>query len=227
MRRVTRPLAQRLSRNFRRYVMLYLSDVAVLYRRRMNAAARDSQPPGSTGWRSALSGLCMVHCLATTVLLALLSAAGGMLGAPWIHEVGLTLAMIMGAIALGRGILEHGYYDAERGRRAWPRRDGRRADHAARRHRRRSTRSSASRSWRSATSSTSSPPNRLPARLPARASQAYFNLNGPSRSSHASRANRCARPPRERLVAARRAMDRHARGGVRCAGRLRPAGLRL
>jgi hypothetical protein len=56
-----------------------------------------------------LSGLCLVHCLATTVLLALLSAAGGVLGAPIIHEVGLTLAMIMGAVSLGRGILQHGY----------------------------------------------------------------------------------------------------------------------
>jgi hypothetical protein len=56
-----------------------------------------------------LSGLCLVHCLATSVLLALVSAAGGFLGAPIIHEVGLGLAMIMGAIALGRGILEHGY----------------------------------------------------------------------------------------------------------------------
>ena len=56
-----------------------------------------------------LSGLCVVHCLATTILLALVSAAGGMLGAPIIHEVGLGLAMVMGAIALGRGILEHGY----------------------------------------------------------------------------------------------------------------------
>ena len=56
-----------------------------------------------------LSGLCLVHCVATAVLLALVSAAGGILGAPIIHEVGLTLAMIMGAIALGRGILEHGY----------------------------------------------------------------------------------------------------------------------
>lgn len=58
----------------------------------------------------ALSGLCLVHCLATSVFLALLSAAGGMLGAsPIVHEVGLTLAMIMGAVALGRGIVEHGY----------------------------------------------------------------------------------------------------------------------
>jgi len=56
-----------------------------------------------------LSGLCLVHCVVTTVLLALLASAGGMLGSPWIHEVGLGLAMIMGAISLGRGILEHGY----------------------------------------------------------------------------------------------------------------------
>jgi len=56
-----------------------------------------------------LSGLCLVHCLGTAVLLALLSAAGGVLGAPIIHEVGLSMAMIMGAISLGRGIFEHGY----------------------------------------------------------------------------------------------------------------------
>ena len=57
----------------------------------------------------ALSGLCLVHCLATAVLLGLLSAAGGMLGAPIIHEVGLTLAMLLGSVALGRGIREHGF----------------------------------------------------------------------------------------------------------------------
>jgi hypothetical protein len=56
-----------------------------------------------------LSGLCLVHCLATAVLLALVASAGGILGSPWIHEVGLGLAMVMGAIALGRGILEHSY----------------------------------------------------------------------------------------------------------------------
>jgi hypothetical protein len=32
-----------------------------------------------------------------------------LLGKPIIHEVGLTLAMILGAIALGRGIREHGF----------------------------------------------------------------------------------------------------------------------
>ena len=56
-----------------------------------------------------LSGLCMVHCLATSIVLAMVASAGGMLGAEWIHEVGLVLAMLMGALALGRGIIEHGY----------------------------------------------------------------------------------------------------------------------
>jgi hypothetical protein len=56
-----------------------------------------------------LSGLCLVHCLASAVLLALLSAAGSFLGNPLIHEVGLTLAMALGAVALGRGIWEHGF----------------------------------------------------------------------------------------------------------------------
>ena len=56
-----------------------------------------------------LSGLCVVHCLATSVVLAMVASAGGMLGAEWVHEAGLVLAMVMGALALGRGIVEHGY----------------------------------------------------------------------------------------------------------------------
>ena len=56
-----------------------------------------------------LSGLCLVHCLASAVLLALLSAASSALGNPLIHEIGLTLAMALGALALGRGIWEHGF----------------------------------------------------------------------------------------------------------------------
>ena len=56
-----------------------------------------------------LSGLCLVHCLATAVVLGLVSSIGGLLGAPIIHEVGLALAMILGAVALGRGVLEHGF----------------------------------------------------------------------------------------------------------------------
>jgi hypothetical protein len=56
-----------------------------------------------------LSGLCLVHCLGTAILLGLLASAGGILGSPIVHEVGLTLAMLVGSVALGRGILEHGF----------------------------------------------------------------------------------------------------------------------
>ena len=55
-----------------------------------------------------LSGLCLAHCLATTIFLAVFSAAGGLLN-PAIHEIGLTLAIGFGVVALGRGILSHGY----------------------------------------------------------------------------------------------------------------------
>lgn len=56
-----------------------------------------------------LSGLCVVHCLVTALLLGLLASAGGLVGAPWVHEAGLTVAMLLGAIALGRGIVDHGF----------------------------------------------------------------------------------------------------------------------
>lgn len=56
-----------------------------------------------------LSGLCVVHCITTSVLLVLLSSFGHLLGAPWIHELGLSVAMLLGALALGRGIAEHGF----------------------------------------------------------------------------------------------------------------------
>ena len=56
-----------------------------------------------------LSGLCLVHCMATTIFITIIASAGSALGAPWIHEVGLTVAMTIGAIALGRGIQDHGF----------------------------------------------------------------------------------------------------------------------
>ncbi len=56
-----------------------------------------------------LSGLCLVHCLATAVVLGLVASAGELLGAPVVHEVGLMLAMLLGAVALGRGVFEHGF----------------------------------------------------------------------------------------------------------------------
>ncbi len=56
-----------------------------------------------------LSGLCLAHCVASAVIVALLASAGGALLHPMIHEVGLSIAMILGAIALGRGVMTHGY----------------------------------------------------------------------------------------------------------------------
>lgn len=56
-----------------------------------------------------LSGLCLVHCVVTSVVLAVVASVGQSLGAPWIHEIGLSLAIAMGALALGKGIYEHGY----------------------------------------------------------------------------------------------------------------------
>ena len=57
-----------------------------------------------------MSGLCLVHCLATALLLGTLSTVGGMLGSPIVHEVGLALAIILGVFALGNGIVEHGRF---------------------------------------------------------------------------------------------------------------------
>jgi len=57
----------------------------------------------------ALSGLCAVHCVATAFFLAILASAGGLFGQPIIHEVGLILAMVIGALALGGGYKEHGF----------------------------------------------------------------------------------------------------------------------
>jgi hypothetical protein len=56
-----------------------------------------------------LSGFCLVHCVASVVLVAMLASAGGLLLDPIIHEIGLTMALALGVIALGRGIWQHGF----------------------------------------------------------------------------------------------------------------------
>ena len=60
-------------------------------------------------WAIGLSGICLIHCIATTVIIAVVATAGSILGAPIFHEVGLALAMALGAAALGKGIHEHGF----------------------------------------------------------------------------------------------------------------------
>lgn len=54
-----------------------------------------------------LSALCMVHCLATIALVSTLGLGGELLADPIIHEVGLALAMIVAAVAIGWGALRH------------------------------------------------------------------------------------------------------------------------
>ncbi len=55
-----------------------------------------------------LSGLCAVHCLLGIVLVSLLGLGGEALLSPSIHRVGLALAVLVGLITLGLGVLRHG-----------------------------------------------------------------------------------------------------------------------
>jgi hypothetical protein len=54
-----------------------------------------------------LSSLCLVHCIATVLLTAVLASAGAALANPAWHEIGFTIAMLIGAVALGRGYAAH------------------------------------------------------------------------------------------------------------------------
>ena len=56
-----------------------------------------------------LSGLCLAHCVATAVIIAMLASASSIFMSPIVHEVGLTLAIVLGALALGHGALVHGF----------------------------------------------------------------------------------------------------------------------
>lgn len=56
-----------------------------------------------------VSALCVVHCLATAVFVAMLASAGSLLGSPLIHEAGIAIAIVLASIAIGRGVIEHGY----------------------------------------------------------------------------------------------------------------------
>ncbi len=60
-------------------------------------------------WAIGLSGICLAHCLATAIFVALLASAGSIFLHPAIHEIGLTLAIAFGALALGQGVVRHGY----------------------------------------------------------------------------------------------------------------------
>ena len=76
-------------------------------------AARDSRPLTSlSGDQLAmgLSGLCLVHCLATTIFFASIASVGGVfLENHLFHEVGLAIAIGFALVTLVSGVLSHGY----------------------------------------------------------------------------------------------------------------------
>jgi hypothetical protein len=56
-----------------------------------------------------LSGLCLVHCIASAVFVAFLAAGGSFLLDPIFHEVGMSIALVLGVVGFGRGIIRHGF----------------------------------------------------------------------------------------------------------------------
>lgn len=55
-----------------------------------------------------VSGLCLVHCVATALALALALSIGGLLVDPLIHETGLGIAILLGIVAFSQGWRVHG-----------------------------------------------------------------------------------------------------------------------
>lgn len=55
-----------------------------------------------------LSGVCAVHCVLGLVLVSTLGLGGPALLSPAIHEAGLALAIGIGTVTLGLGVLRHG-----------------------------------------------------------------------------------------------------------------------
>ena len=54
-----------------------------------------------------LSSLCLLHCIASIVLISVLGIGGQFLLNPLFHEIGLALALVIAAVAIGWGALRH------------------------------------------------------------------------------------------------------------------------
>lgn len=54
-----------------------------------------------------LAGLCAVHCLLTIVIVSAMGLGGHFLLEENIHRIGLLLALIVAAVAIGWGMLRH------------------------------------------------------------------------------------------------------------------------
>lgn len=55
-----------------------------------------------------LSGLCAVHCVLGVVVVGLFGLGGEALLSPEIHRIGLAIALAVGLVSLGFGVLRHG-----------------------------------------------------------------------------------------------------------------------
>ena len=54
-----------------------------------------------------LSALCAAHCLASILIVSTLGIGGQLFFAPEIHRIGLVLAILVAAVAIGWGALRH------------------------------------------------------------------------------------------------------------------------
>lgn len=75
-------------------------------------AARGSRPlTALSGDQLAmgLSGLCLVHCLASTIFFASIASVSGVLENHLFHEIGLVVAIGFALVTLVAGVLSHGY----------------------------------------------------------------------------------------------------------------------
>ncbi|MEC9068152.1 MAG: MerC domain-containing protein [Pseudomonadota bacterium] len=54
-----------------------------------------------------LSGLCIVHCIASIVVVSALGIGAEFLLSPAFHRIGLAVALVIAAIAIGWGALTH------------------------------------------------------------------------------------------------------------------------
>ena len=54
-----------------------------------------------------LSGLCALHCVATIFIISGLGIGGQFLLDPVLHEIGLVIALVVAAVAIGWGALQH------------------------------------------------------------------------------------------------------------------------
>lgn len=73
---------------------------------------QDDLPPNRVrmDWDRAaigLSALCGIHCFATTILIGATATLGGFLHNPLVHELGLAIALMLGGVALGTGLIRH------------------------------------------------------------------------------------------------------------------------